>query len=218
APTPGPTPTPVPRVKVDVNILTDQEADAVFAHELHIDWCAPAGVDMVLAITGHGAATDARQRELASRVREWESSADSHNGEWGPAAMALALKAYGADGYGIEAYETRQDALAGSARAISMTNSPAILLAWKGAHTWVMSGYRANADPVAFDDAVITGAYILDPWYPDNSSIWGQSDPPGTFQDTREMNRNFLQWDRPEGAYPDRDGKYIVLIPTIPVP
>ena len=25
----------------------------------------------------------------------------------------------------------------------------------------------------------VTGAYILDPWYPDVSSIWGPSDPPG---------------------------------------
>jgi hypothetical protein len=131
--------------------------------------------------------------------------------------MVLALKAYGADGYEIHAYETRQDALRGAASAISTTKSPAILLAWRGAHTWVMSGYRANADPVVFDDAVITGAYILDPWYPWVSSIWGRSDPPGTFQDTKEMNRNFLEWKRPEGKYPDRDGKYIVLIPTVPI-
>jgi hypothetical protein len=212
--TPDPTPTPIPRVKVDVDILTDHEA--VFAHELRDDWCAPAGVTMVLAATGNGAPTEARQREIASRIREWESYADSHNGEWGPAAMALALDAYGAKGYEIHAFDTRQDALRGAAQAISTTKSPAILLAWRGAHTWVMSGYRANADPVVFDDAVITGAYILDPWYPWTSSIWGKSDGPGVFQNTAEMNRNFLEWKRPEGKYPDRDGKYIVVMPTIP--
>ncbi len=214
-PTPEPTPTLPPKVKVDVDIVTDHEA--VFAHEIDKDWCVPAGIEMVLAITGNGAPSDARQRKVASRVREWESYADSHNGAWGPAAMALALEAYGAGGYEIRAYETRQDALRGAAQAISTTNSPAVLFAWKGAHTWVMSGYRANADPVVFDDAVITGAYILDPWYPWVSSIWGRSDPPGTFQDTAEMNRNFLEWKRPEGKYPDRDGKFIVLVPTIPL-
>ena len=212
--TPAPTPTPVPRVAVDVDILADPEA--AFAHQLDKDWCVPAGVTIVLAATGNGSPTEARQREIASRVREWESYADSHNGNWGPASMALALDAYGAKGYEIRAYDTRQDALRGSAAAISQTNSPAVLLAWKGAHTWVMTGYRANADPVVFDDAVITGAYILDPWYPWTSSIWGKSDPPGTFQNTAEMNRNFLEWKRPEGPYPDRDGKFIVLIPTIP--
>ena len=31
------------------------------------------------------------------------------------------------------------------------------------------------------------------------------------------MERNFLRWDRPEGDYPDRDGKYIAVVPTIPL-
>jgi hypothetical protein len=88
-PTPSPTATPPPRVAVDVDILVDHKS--VFAHELRDDWCAPAGVTTVLAILGLGAPTDAREREIASRVGEWESYRDSHNGEWGPGAMALAL-------------------------------------------------------------------------------------------------------------------------------
>jgi len=213
-PTPTPTPTPIPRVRVDVDIVAHHGPE--FAHELRDTWCSPAGVTTALAILGLGAPTDAREREIASRVREWESYADSHNGDWGPAAMALALKAYGADGYSVVAYETRQDALRGAAKAIVETNSPALLLAWRGAHTWVMTGFRADADPTVFDDAKVNGAYIDDPWYPWVSSIWGRSDPPGTFQDSDEMKRNFLPWKRPEGLYKDRDGKFIVLIPTVP--
>jgi hypothetical protein len=214
--TPAPTPTPVPRVAVDVDIVARHGPE--FAHEIHVDWCSPAGVTTALAILGLGAPTDARQREIASRVHEWESYADSHNGEWGPAAMALALADYGASGYQVVAYETRARALRGAAKAIVETNSPAILLAWRGAHTWVMTGFRADADPRIFTDATVIGAYIDDPWYPDISSIWGPSDPPGTFQNKDEMIRNFLPWKRPEGRYPDRDGKFIVLIPTIQRP
>lgn len=213
-PAPTPSPTPIPRVRVDVDIVAHHGPE--FAHELRDTWCSPAGVTTALAILGRGAPTDAREREIASRVREWESYADSHNGDWGPAAMALALKAYGADGYSVVAYETRPDALRGAAKAIVETNSPALLLAWRGAHTWVMTGFRADADPTVFDDAKVSGAYIDDPWYPWVSSIWGPSDPPGTFQDTKNMNDNFLPWKRPEGRYKDRDGKFIVLIPTVP--
>ena len=83
-------------------------------------------------------------------------------------------------GYEVRAYETRQDALLDGARAIQATGAPVILLTWRGAHTWVMTGFRADADPPVFDDARITGTYILDPWYPRVSSIWGASDPPGT--------------------------------------
>jgi hypothetical protein len=212
--TPGPTPTPIPRVAVDVDIIADHES--VFAHEIRVDWCAPAGVEMVLAIMGKGAPTDARQRELASRIHEWETYQDSKNLQWGPSAMVKALAAYGVPGYKVIAYQTRQDALRGAAKAISTFHSPAILLAWRGAHTWVMTGYRASADPAVFDDARVSGTYILDPWYPDVSSIWGPSDPPGTFQDASEMGRNFLEWKRPEGQYPGRDGNYIVVEPTVP--
>ena len=217
-PTPDPTPTPTPlpqRVAVDVNIVSDPES--VFASEQHKDWCAPAGVQMVLAVLGKVNTSAATQREIAGRVREWESYADSHNGDWGPAAMALALKAYGAPGYEIRAFESRGGALRDAAVAIQETGAPVVLLAWRGAHTWVMTGFRADADPSLFRNAKMEGAYILDPWYPRVSSIWGPSDPAGTFQDAAEMQRNFLPWKRPEGRYPDRDGLWITLAPTISV-
>jgi hypothetical protein len=214
SPTPAPT-LPV-RAAVDVSIVSDPHA--VFAHEIRKDWCAPAGVQMTLASLGLADNSEGFQKDLAARIHEWETYADSHNYEWGPSAMASALEAYGAPGYQIRAYDSRGLALRDAAIAISKTHSPAILLAWRGAHTWVMSGYRADADPLVFPDANITGTYILDPWYPWVSTIWGPSDPPGTFQDLAEMKRNFLRWKRPEGSYPDRDGKFIVIVPTLPAP
>jgi hypothetical protein len=208
--------TPALREPVDVDILPDSEA--MFASQLTKTWCAVAGTQMLLAILGSGDLSDAFQRELAGRIDEWESWQDSHNGGWGPAAMALALESYGVSGYEIRAYGTRADALRDSAAALSDTSAPVVLLTWRGAHTWVMTGYRADADPALFADANITGTYILDPWYPRVSSIWGPSDPPGTLQDAAEMERNFLPWKRPEGRYPDRDGLFIALVPTSKTP
>jgi hypothetical protein len=31
------------------------------------------------------------------------------------------------------------------------------------------------------------------------------------------MERNYLRWKRPEGQYPERDGLFISVVPTIPV-
>jgi hypothetical protein len=211
-PTPEPTPA---RVPVDVDIAADPAG--IFASEVKDTWCSPAGVQITLAFLGKADTSVAFQRELQGRVHEWESYADSHNGDWGPAAMALALDAYGAPGYEVRAYKTRQDALRDAATAIEATGSPVILLAWRGAHTWVMTGFRADADPAIFPDATVAGAYIVDPWYPRISSIWGPSDPPGTFQDKAEMIRNYLVWKRPEGHYPDRDGLFISVVPTVKV-
>ena len=217
-PTPAPAPTPVPtpaRVSLDVDIVTDHRA--VFAHEIKKTWCASAGVQMTLAILGLGDTSPAFQREIQGRVGRWDSYADSRNGRWGPTAMALALDAYGAKGYEVRTYKTRQGALRGAAKAIEKTGAPVILLAWRGAHTWVMTGFRADADPAIFADATIEGAYILDPWYPSVSSIWGRSDPPGTFQNNAEMVRNYLPWKRPEGKYPGRDGLFIAVVPTVAI-
>ena len=175
----------------------------------------PAGIQSTLAILGLGDTSHAFQRTIQNRVHEFESLRDSRNGGWGPSALALALEAYGAKGYEVRSYQTRQAALRDAAKSLVRTHSPVLLMAWYGAHTWVMTGFRATADPTIFSNATITGTYILDPWYPDNSSIWGQSDPPGTFQDNAEMIRNYLRWRRPEGHYPQRDGLYIAVVPTI---
>ena len=214
APTPTPEPTPV-RTKVDVTLLRHPER--WFISEEDNEWCAVAGTQIVLAIHGKAELTVAFQKTLASRIGEWESRRDSHNGGWGPSAMVAALEAYGVPGYQVRAYENRQDAMRDAALAISELHAPVILLTWRGAHTWVMTGYRADADPTVFPDARISGTYILDPWYPRDSSLWGRSDPPGTFQDLAEMRRNYLVWRRPEGSYADRDGLFIAVLPTIPL-
>ncbi len=215
-PTPPPAPLPLAApARIPLDLVIGADPAGVFAHELTKTWCAPAAVQMTLAVLGLADTSAAVQRRLQERVGEWESYDDSHNGRWGPLAMARALAAYGAQGYVVRVHLTRGAALADAAGAIMRTGSPVILLAWRGAHAWVMTGFRSDADPLRFPDATIQGAYVLDPWYPWISSIWGRSDPPGTFQDDAEMVRNFLPWKRPEGRYPERDGRFVIVVPTL---
>lgn len=221
-PPPTPTPTPAPaRAPVDVRLVEDH--DAVFASQITTEMCAVAATQMVLAILGLGDTSEEFQNEIGGRIDDWESWEDSHDGGWGPAAVSEALADYGAPGYEVRAYTSYTDALRDSAIAISTIRKPVVLFPWWGAHTWVMTGYRADADPTIFPDATISGAYILDPWYPRVSSIWGPSDRPGNFETLAELERNWPTgtpmgfgpgWSRPEGAYPDRDGRFVVLIPT----
>ena len=214
---PIPTPKPPPeRVSVDVNLFKHPENHFI-NEEFDHDWCAVAGTQIVLDMHDKAPLTLPFQKQLASPIGEWESRRDSRNGGWGPSAMVAALDAYGVPGYEVRAYQTRGDALFDAAKAIEKTHAPVLLLAWRGAHTWVMTGFRADADPLVFDDAKIKGTYINDPWYPIISSIWGASDPPGTYQDQSEMRRNYLPWKRPEGHYPDRDGLFIAVVPTVKV-
>jgi hypothetical protein len=224
---PTPSPTALVRQPVDIAVVDDHEA--VFTSQINDKYCAVAGTQMVLSILGLGDPSDEFQAEIGSRIGEWESLDDSLNGGWGPAAVALALAAYGEPGYEIRAYDTYTDALRDSAIAITEMNKPVVMFPWWGAHTWVMTGFRADADPTLFEDVEISGAYILDPWYPRVSSIWGASDGPGNLEDLTELERNWPAfegppgyetigpgWSRPEGAYPDRDGRFVVLVPTTP--
>jgi len=215
--TPDPTATPRPRRRPVHLTLRVADPGTMFAPQVEDTMCAAAGMQMVLAMHGHAGTSPAFQRKLQGRLDEWESRSDAKAGGWGPGAMVEALAAYGVKGYQARAYVNRNQALRDAAIAMTRTGAPAILIAWRGAHTWVMTGYTADADPTLFGDARITGVNIFDPWYPRISSIWGPSDPPGTLQDVSEIRRNFLQWQRPEGSYPGRDGKYLIVIPTIPL-
>lgn len=198
----------------DIQLALDP--DRVFVSQLTKEMCAPAGVEIVLAALGLAPNSQAFQKQLEGRIGEWESRQDSRDGGWGPAAIAQALEAYGAPGYEVRGYVVRETAMLDFARAIKTTGMPVVLLAWYGAHTWVMTGYRSDADPTIFPDANVDSAYIYDPWYPRVSTIWGRSDGPGVLQDEAEMRRNYLWWRRPEGTYPDRDKHFIAVVPTIP--
>jgi hypothetical protein len=218
--TPAPTPTPLIRTAVDVKLVENHSA--VFTSQLTKEDCAVAATQMVLTILELGNPSPEFQQGIKDRIGEWEALSDSLNGGWGPAAVGKALAAYGAPDYEVRAYDTYTDALRGSAIAISEMDKPVVMFPWWGAHSWVMTGYRADADPTLFADAVISGAYILDPWHPRISSIWGPSDEPGNFEDLAELERNWPVgtgrdgWSRPEGQYLERDGRFVVLVPTTP--
>jgi hypothetical protein len=212
--TPPPSPKPKPARRA-ISYHVDTRPARVFVSELEKTWCAAAAVQIALNITGdHVDTSRARQVQILDELRATTTRADSRNGGAGPLGMVATLGRLGGVDYALRIYPTRAAALRGAAKAIATTRHPAILLAWRGAHAWVMNGFRADADPRFFGDASVTGAYIIDPWYPRVSTIWGPSDGPGVFQDAAEMRRNFLRWRRPEGHYPGRDGRFLVVVPT----
>ena len=211
-PAPTATPTPIRRA-VDVNI--EHHPKAVFKTEVINTWCAAAAVQMTLNVIGPSVdISTAREKAIHLMEVANTTRADSRDGGVGPLGMVATLNKLGSVRYELRIYRTRALALRDAARAISITRHPVILMAWYGAHAWVMTGYRADADPRVFANANVAGAYILDAWYPRVSSIWGRSDPPGTYQDAAEMKRNYLPWKRPEAHYPGRDGRFLALLPV----
>jgi hypothetical protein len=79
-----------------------------------------------------------------------------------------------------------------------------------------MSGFTATADPAHSDGFRVTRVVIADPWYPDVSSIWGASRPPGSRLPVAALARDYLPYDRPGRRHPKRDGKFLLILPSLP--
>ncbi|HEU4673939.1 MAG TPA: hypothetical protein VFS32_13670 [Candidatus Limnocylindrales bacterium] len=217
-PTPAPTPTrsPAPvRKPTTVNLFANANPRTIFVSEVTDKLCAAAAVQMTVEIvTGRTDRSDRTQRRIHDLEVELTTRADSRNGGTGPLGMAATISRLSGVKYELRIARTRSGALRDAAATLARTRRPVVLMAWRGAHAWVMTGFRADADPRHFRDARIKGAYILDPWYPRVSSIWGPSDPPNAYQNGAEMLRNYLPWKRPEGKYPGRDGRFLYLAPV----
>ncbi|MGD8485112.1 MAG: hypothetical protein PVH07_00610, partial [Chloroflexota bacterium] len=124
------------------------------------------------------------------------------------------------NGYGpyeVDRAPTRKLAIRKAARAVRLTGRPAGLVVWRGAHAWVMSGFEATADPAFSNDFKVRKVYIQDPWYPSVSTIWGASRPPDSTVAVKALASDFLPYDRPGRRHPKRDGKYMLILPTLPV-
>ncbi len=105
-----------------------------------------------------------------------------------------------------------------AARAIRITGRPVGLLVWRGRHAWVMSGFRATADPLATDDFRVTAANILDPLYPYGSKAWGPSPRPGAAIPVATVGRQFVA--RGAGSASSRwltgslAGQWVLVLPV----
>lgn len=143
-------------------------------------------------------------------------STDTIGGGEGPAGWAAGLMQLGAGRYEVRVYATRAAALRDGIVALRLTGRPVGILAWWGAHAWVLTGFEADADPAFFGDFTVAGYRIVDPWYPRISTIWGRSQEPDALHTPADMVRNMPAWKRPEGHYPDRDGKWVMVVPVAP--
>ena len=89
---------------------------------------------------------------------------------------------------------------------------------WHGRHAWVMSGFRATADPLLTDDFRVTAVIVEDPLYPYGSRVWGPSPRPGEALSPKQLGRQFVPrrtrsiWNFQRWAS-NLAGKYVMVVP-----
>jgi hypothetical protein len=151
------------------------------------------------------------QKRLANLAKKLSEARD---GGTEPLGWARGLEELGAGPYEVRVVDTRKEAVRVAAQALRETRRPVGLLAWRGAHAWVMHGFVADADPALTDEFTVSGLYISDPWYPRISSIWGASNPPNTLVPVGRLPEDYKPWRRPTAKYPDMDGRYVLVVPV----
>ncbi len=192
----------------------DIYAKGDFSSQATKDWCVAGAMQTMTNIMSDGAVhTDRGQRRLYDLAVDLGARGDAAIGPFG---WAQALRQLGYGRYGVRVYPTRDAALQAAARAVRRTSRPAGLLVWRGAHSWVMNGFQATADPLIDPTAKFTAYAISDPWYPRVSSIWGASRPPDTFYKPDYFVRHYLRWDR-NLTYKPWDGGFLVVEPLSPL-
>jgi hypothetical protein len=217
-PEPTPTPRPTPRLRPKPRpgpFRIDLYRKGDFVSEFTPWYCLPAAMQTMINImeTGKADRTRKTQDRLYRLARRY--STDRLDGKGAePIGWARALEHLGYGEWEVKAYRTRGQAVKAAAKALRMTGRPVGMLTWRGAHSWVMSGFRATADPALTNRYTVTSIAIQDVWYPRVSSIWGPSDPPDTWMRVKDLGRDFLRYNRWTVKYPGLDGRYVVVLPV----
>jgi hypothetical protein len=186
-----------------------------FATQVLKHYCVPGAMQTMMNVMDRGAkrASRAIQDRLYRLARRL--STDRLRGQGAePEGWARGLGRLGYGKFEVLVEKTRAAAIRDAALALRTTGRPVGLLVWRGAHAWVMVGFRSTADPAVTSDFAVTHVRIVDVWYPRVSSIWGASVKPSTLIPVAKLKEDYLRWRRPLMRYPDKDGKFVLIVPV----
>jgi hypothetical protein len=128
-------------------------------------------------------------------------------------AEGLELLGYGP--YEELAARSRAGALRIAARQMRLTGKPVGLLVWGGDHAWVMSGFRATADPAVTDDYDVSAVWIEDPWAGRVSRVWGPGLEAHSLLSADELAGDYLRYASRYRPQYGRRGMYVVVAPLL---
>ena len=215
SPTPSPPPSPSPEPTPE-GFSINLYREGVFVSEYTRYYCLPAAMQVMINIMSDGPPDTSRETQddlyaLADELDGYEFPERVRDVE--PEGWARGLRRLGYGRFRVVARPTLEGAVRLAARQLRLTGKPVGLLTWRGAHSWVMSGFEADADPLASDDFTVSGVWIQDVWWPRISERWGPSDPPNTLVPVERLPVDYKRYRRPYGEFPDKDGQFVLIVP-----
>jgi hypothetical protein len=197
------------RILADWTGQKDLYRPGVFSTQRTLSWCVGASIQMMLnMILGRHDHSYAGQLDYMAYAR----THDQDSGILGTNALGwrFALNHFaGMTGYHVTKSGSMRVAIHNAARRLRVTGRPVGLLVMHGRHAWVMSGFRATADPAFTDHYRVTSVYVEGPLYP-ISQLNGYDMPPDTRIST-DLLRNYMNPYRAPGT--NWDHKFLTVQP-----
>jgi hypothetical protein len=175
-------------------------------------WCTAAGVQIVRNIvdrkTDH---STSGQRRYFNWMRERNRYDLPLSAGVDPAGWTAGLRHFVDDRYRLVSSRTFDSALRSAVKRLRLTNLPVALTVSHGNHGWILTGFRATADPAVTTSFKVTSVRVTGPLY-GLQSKGGYDMPPNTKLTTAQLKRYFTPW-----KYAPRamvwDGRYVSIQP-----
>ena len=176
-------------------------------------WCTAAGVQIVRNIvdrkTDHTAAGQRRYFDwMRTRNRyDLPLSAGVDAAGW-----TAGMRHFVDDRYRLVSSRSFDSALRSAVTRLRLTNLPVALTVSHGNHGWILTGFRATADPAKTSSFTVTSVRVTGPLYGLQSKN-GYDMAPNTKLTTAQLKRFFTPW-----KYAPRamvwDGRYVSIQPV----
>jgi hypothetical protein len=176
-------------------------------------WCTAAGVQIVRNIVDHRTDhTTAGQRRYFTWMRDRNRYDLPLSAGVDPAGWTAGLRHFVDDRYRLVSSRTFDSALRSAVTRLRLTNLPVALTVSHGNHGWILTGFRATADPAATTTFTVTSVRVTGPLYGLQSKN-GYDMPPNTKLTTAQLKRFFTPW-----KYTPMkmvwDGRYVSIQPV----
>ena len=157
-------------------------------------WCTAAGVQIVRNIvdrkTDH---TTAGQRRYFNWMRDRNRYDLPLSAGVDPAGWTAGLRHFVDDRYRLVSSRTFDSALRSAVKRLRLTNLPVALTVSHGNHGWILTGFRATADPATTSSFTVTSVRVTGPLYGLQSKN-GYDMAPNTKLTTAQLKRFFTPW------------------------
>lgn len=176
-------------------------------------WCTAAGVQIIRNIVDQkGDHTASGQRRYFSWMRDRNHYDLPLSAGVDPAGWAAGLRHFVDARYRLVSSRTFDGALRSAVTRLRLTGLPVALTVSHGNHGWILTGFRATADPATTSTFTVTSVRVTGPLYGLQSKN-GYDMAPNTKLTTDEFKRFFTPWKyKPMPMI--WDGRYVSIQPV----